>query len=256
MVTDTPAPPATGGSTSADGKITFLDIKAIDIGIGANGSVFIVTADSLTAGGHAIAKYNDGKLSKLPDCGAMRVAVSPQGMPWVVDYAGHILKYNGSNWDLLPGLATDIGIGADGSVFAIGREVASYTGGFNIMKWTGNAWQTLPDCAGIRIAVSPNGIPWVVNKLNIVYQYSGNYLWNPWYGVSGTDIGISANGAIYVAAQNITSGSKGNEAALYKYMVDGSWTAVPNAAATNVAVTPQGLPWWTNNAFALYKLNQ
>ncbi len=40
----------------------------------------------------------------------------------------------------MPGTATDIGNGADGSVFAVGTQDVSPTGGYNIMKWNGTGW--------------------------------------------------------------------------------------------------------------------
>lgn len=253
-VTATCAVVVTDNSTGVIGNtpsLTFnsasIGLKATDIGIGADGTVFLVGADTLTTGGHSISKYVNGTLTKLPDCGAMRVAVSPSGIPWVVDYAKHIRRYNGNSWDVISGNATDIGIGADSSVFAVGKDTVSYTGGYNIMQWKNNAWVNMADCAGLRIAVNPKGIPLVSNKANIVYQYTGNYLWTPFYGVAATDIGVGADGSIFTAAVNLSSGSTGSKLALYK-LVASNWTLVRNAQATNVAVSPQGRVWWIDGS--------
>ncbi|TWI99897.1 Ig-like protein group 2 [Mucilaginibacter frigoritolerans] len=235
---------------STSGSFTQIPAgKGSDIGIGADSAVYIVGADTLSTGGHSVFQLVGNTFVKLPDCGAVRVAVSPQGLPWVITQSNLILRYNGTSWDQLPGTGTDIGIGADGSVFIIGTLNVSPTGGFNIMKWNGTGWDTLPECAGVRIAVSPQGIPWVVNKSNIVYQYTGNLLWNPIYGVAADDIGIGADGSVYVTGlYNVVNPP------IYKYSSNG-WIQIEGITGINISVSPQGKPWWTDNSRFIFKLN-
>lgn len=219
-------------------------IKATDVSVGADGAVYIVGADSLSTGGYAVSQVIDGKTSKLPDCAAIRIAVSPQGVPWVVTKTHTILKYNGSSWDQVPGTANDIGIGGDGSVFIIGTQFATATGGNVIMKLNGTTWTLMPDCAGVHIAVDPQGTPWVVNLSNIVFQYGGTYLWNPIYGVSGNDIGIGADGSVVV------SGSDAN-AHIYRYLGNG-WSIIPDISGGSLSVSPEGSVWWIDSANVLH----
>lgn len=219
-------------------------IKATDVSAGADGSVFIVGADSLSTGGYPVSKIVDGKLTKLPDCAAVRIAVSPQGTPWVVTKTHTILKYNGSSWDQVPGSATDIGIGGDGSVFIIGTQFATITGGNVIMKLNGANWTLMPDCAGVHIAVDPQGTPWVVNLSNIVFQYGGTYLWNIMYGVNGNDIGIGADGSVVV------SGSDAN-AHIYRYLGSG-WSIIPGISGSSLSVSPEGSVWWIDSSNLLH----
>ncbi|MBS1531503.1 MAG: Ig-like domain-containing protein, partial [Bacteroidetes bacterium] len=166
-------------AVSATCKVTVVDQRLTDVGVGADGSVFVIGSDSVSAtGGYGIYKLVSNKLVKLPECAGIRIAVDPHGMPWVVNKSHLIFHYNGTLvWDQIPGTANDIGIGADGSVYAIGTQDVSPTGGYNIMKWNGSGWDNMPDCAGIHIAVDPHGTPWVVNRSNIVFQYGGTYLW-------------------------------------------------------------------------------
>ncbi|GGH17631.1 hypothetical protein GCM10007352_27880 [Mucilaginibacter phyllosphaerae] len=220
-------------------------IEGKDIGIGANGSIFIIGTDSTSASsGYSISELKNNQLTKLPDCGAVRVAVSPLGMPWVVNKAHKILKYNGTGWDELPGLATDIAIGANGSVFTIGTIEVSPTGGNNIMRWTGTAWEDMLDCAGTRIAVTPAGIPWVVNKSGLVYQFGGTYLWSAFNNVTASDIGIGTNGSVFVTGKNTGEGNPD----IFKFDGVYDWSNIGVTGGTNISVTPDGKAWWIDKA--------
>lgn len=242
-------------SASATCAVTVVNANATDVGVGADGSVFVVGNDSVSAtGGYGIYKWINGGLHKLPDCAAIRVAVSPQGVPWVVNKSNLIFRYNGTTWDQMPGAATDIGIGADGSVFAISTQFATITGGNTIMKWNGAGWDTMPDCAGIHIAVDPHGVPWVVNKSNIVFQYGGTYLWNPMQGIAGNDIGIGADGSVFVTGKDSTLTSYNPP--IYQFNSSGSgpiWSEVPGISGTSISVDPNGKPWYIDQTGVLHK---
>ncbi|BAU56196.1 tectonin domain-containing protein [Mucilaginibacter gotjawali] len=233
-----------------NGNITQIPGFGTDIGIGADGSVFVVGKDSVSpTGGYSISKLVSGNLVKMPECAAIRIAVSPQGVPWAVNKSHLIFRYNGSLWDQLPGTATDIGIGADGSVFIIGTTTVSPTGGFNILKWNGSDWDVMPQCAGVRIAVSPQGIPWVVNKSNIVYENTGGLLWNPVPGIAANDIGIGADGSVYVTGKDSTNANS----PIYKF-TNNSWAPVTGASGVSIAVSPSGLPWWVDKSNSIFEL--
>ncbi len=221
-----------------------------DVGVGANGSVFLVGSNQLPGTeGYRVYKYVNGELHKLPDCAAIRIAVDPNGNPWVINYQNQVLKYSNGAWQQEPGLATDIGIGADGSVYAVSTIVYSTTGGFTILKWNGTGWDTMTDCSGTRIAADQHGTPWVTNKSNIVYQYSGNVLWNPITAVQANDIGIGANGAVYISAWD--TGVFGYNPPIYQD-VSGNWVPVSNAFGTSISVGPTGTLWWLDTSGALH----
>jgi len=226
---------------------TIAAIKLSDVAVGSDGSVFAIGTDIVSpTGGFGIYKLVNNKLNKLPYCAGVRIAVGPDGKPWVVNKSNLIYRYRDSTqaWQQMPGTATDIAIGADGSVFAIGTVPSSLSGGYNIMKWNGSSWTNMPECAGIRIAAGPDGIPLVVNNSNLVYKYDGTRLWNVIVGVSANDIGIGANGAVYVTGNDAT-------AAIYKLNQSG-WTPVAGASGVNISVTPLGLPVYIDKAGMLH----
>jgi len=54
------------------------------------------------------------------DGGGVRIAVGPDGLPWMVNSVGNIYHDEGHGWVQQPGGGRDIGVGADGSVWLIG----------------------------------------------------------------------------------------------------------------------------------------
>ncbi len=75
-------------------------------------------------------------------------------------------------WRKLPGRARDIGIGADGSVWAIGMD--DRAGGHGIYRFNGSDWDKVPG-SGTQISVGPDGEPWVVNRSGDLYRSFGTY---------------------------------------------------------------------------------
>jgi hypothetical protein len=142
-----------------------------DIGIGANGSVFITDTTTVSpTGGFRVLKWNGSNWDIMPGAAGVRVAVDPSGTPWIVNKSNLIYKYNGSTWTPLTGQATDIGIGADGSVYIVSATFVSPSGGYRISKWNGSGWTATVSGAGINISVDPNGHPWTVNASELIYR--------------------------------------------------------------------------------------
>ncbi len=130
---------------------------AKDVGVGADGSVWVIGVNAV-GGGFGIYRWNGTNWTGI-DGGAVRIAVAPDGAPWVVNDAGGIFQRTGSNWQQRPGAAKDIGVGADGSVWVIGTNAVN--GGFGIYEWSGHDW-TPNDGGAEQISVDPQGLPWVV----------------------------------------------------------------------------------------------
>ncbi|WP_152683849.1 galactose oxidase-like domain-containing protein, partial [Pseudarthrobacter siccitolerans] len=91
----------------------------------------------------------------------------------------------GPRWIGLPGSASDIGVGANGTAWVIGTDPTP--GGHGIHYWTGNGWQGI-DGGAERIAVDNQGLPWVVNNAGKIFRREGNL----WIGLPGSarDIGV------------------------------------------------------------------
>jgi hypothetical protein len=216
-----------------------------DIGIGANGCVFITGVKEISGtGGFEIKTWQKNTWKTIEGAG-LRIAVDPKGRPWIIDKANLIFRYNGKKWIQMPGKGTDIGIGADGSVFIIGTEEVSPTGGKSIMKWNGSSWTQLPGAA-IRISVDNKGRPWVINKSKLIFRFDGPPYWTTLPG-TGTDIGIGKDGSVY-----ITSDSYMTDGYSIKKWDGNNWTGV-EGEGVNIAVSPKGIPWTITSSNKILK---
>ncbi|WP_027268893.1 tectonin domain-containing protein [Leptolyngbya sp. PCC 6406] len=207
--------------------------QAKDIGIGADGSVWVIGTGS-ESGGYGIYSWNGINWDKVGGS-AVRVAVAPDGTPWVVNSKGTIYKRENNAWRRMPGQAKDIGIGADGSVWVIGTGAES--GGYGIYRWNGTNWDKVGGSA-VHVAVAPDGTPWVVNSQGTIYKRENN-VWRPMPG-KANDIGIGADGSVWVIGTGAESGGYG----IYRWNGQG-WDNV-GGSAVQIAVAPDGTPWVVN----------
>jgi hypothetical protein len=145
-----------------------IDGTATDIGIGADGSVWIVGTKP-RFGGYGIYRWDGRNWEIVSDDGAVRIDVDPQGNPWIVNDNGNIYRRVGNRWEQLPGTATDIGIGADGSVWIVGTKPRF--GGYGIYRWDGRNWEIVSDDGAVQISVDNRGTPWVVDSEDYIYVW-------------------------------------------------------------------------------------
>jgi hypothetical protein len=136
---------------------------ATDISVGANGAVWIIGTDTV-AGGHSIYRWTGTHWAGSG--GAVKVAVGPDGSPWVINSAHHVSHLTRTGWTTLPGTATDISVGANGGVWIIGTDTVA--GGHSIYRWTGTRWAAPPGGA-VSIAVAPNGVPLIITQTHHIY---------------------------------------------------------------------------------------
>ena len=131
----------------------------------------VVVGGSPVAGGYGIWKWT-GSSWALADGGALRIAVDPIGNPWTVDSSNVIRRRIGGlagSWQVMPGLANDIGIGPEGSVWVTGTGTDA--GGFQIWRWVGSHWARVPGGA-TNISVGPGGDPWIVNSTHATLRWT------------------------------------------------------------------------------------
>ena len=221
--------PASGGPTWQQ-----LPGLATDIGVGRDGSVWIIGTNPVP-GGFGIFHWNGSAWDSV-NGGAVRIAVAPNGEPWVVNNAGNIFRSTDGKggWQQLPGVATDIGVGSDGSAWIIG------TSGSNP---AGNGIDT----EGNRIAVAPDGSPWMVNNAGKIFRSTdGKGGWQQLPGVA-TDIAVGSNGLGWIIGTNPVPGGFG----IFDW--DGSaWRSV-NGGAVCITVAPNGEPWVVNDAGSIFQ---
>lgn len=222
---------------------------ANDIGIGANGSVWIIGTDREGDSGFGVHRWTGNSWQKISG-GGKRIDVDPQGNPWVVNNQGRIWRYsvNAGKWQSIPGTANDIGIGANGAVWIIGTD--SQGGyGYGVHRWTGSGWKKISGGAK-RIDVDHTGSPWVVNNQGSVYRY--NVKTNSWETKpgQGNDIGIGRD-IVWKIGKTSVAG--------YGYKIEkwggASWNRPVDGAAEQISVEPNGKAWTVNKQKKIYRMH-
>ena len=202
--------------------------SARDVSAGADGSIFVIGVDRQNAAGFGVHRWNGSAFEASPGAG-MRIAVDPQGNPWVVNRQNEIWMWNGGGFTRMPGSANDIGIGADGTVYAIGNGERS-SAGWPIYRWTGRDWARI-NGYGTNVAVDHEGRPWVCNEQNAIYRWNGSsFEREPGTAV---DIGVGADGSVWAA---------GTDGKAHHYW-RGTWAPVLDSRdVRRVAVDRNGMP--------------
>jgi hypothetical protein len=198
--------------------------RAIDIAVaddssdaGSAADAWIVsTTQRPNNGGREVRKWN-GTTWDLASGGkgAIRVAVSAVGIPWIIDQTGAIFERSSTSvsagtWQPRgTQCAIDIGVGASGgadqtTTWAIGCQAVPGGSNFPIYEWNpGTSQWVLANGAGKRISVDQLGVPWVTALDNSVWRRtSASALTGTWVAASGRaandiaagPIGIEANG--------------------------------------------------------------
>ncbi len=148
-------------------------------------------------------------------------------------------------WNLLPGQARDIGVGANGTAWIIGSTKVGSAGDYNIARWTGSGWITVGG-GGVRIDVDPAGNPWVVNASHGIYYWNGtSFLHMPG---NANDIGIGADGSVFIISNTLYSNKKD----FYIQKWNGSsWVTLPGAGV-RISADQSGHPWVVNSSGTIY----
>ena len=199
--------------------------NATDLAIGADGSVWFLGADKAQGGFRIYRRLSSGAWESVPGA-AVRIAVDPKGVPWVVNDTKNIFRWDGKTWVMVQGAALDIGIGADGTVWVVGSDGAAY-------RWTGDAWKSVGGSA-VSIAVGPDGRPWTVDKDGNVKAYVGEK-WQGLPGSAAVDLAVDASGALYVLGGSRVPGGY----AVLRW--NGTeWTPEETGTGIRIAAGPKG----------------
>ena len=224
---------------------------ARDIAHGADGSAWIVGVDSVGYGDLGISKWV-GSVWASANGGGVRIGVAPNGVPWTVNAAGEIYRHSSAPdvglWEHMSGSATDIALGADGSVWIVAANNLG-NGDFGICKWNGLGWDAT-DGGAVRIAVAPDGVPWIVNTAGEIYRRTSYSPWEgSWQVVDGQarDIAVGADGSIWIIGNERVGFDDFRIAVWNAQSSDGGWVSADGAGVA-LSVDPSGAPWIVNAA--------
>ena len=173
---------------------------------------------------------------KVGKKGAKRVAVSPDGTPWILNDENNIYRATSGGWKRVPGKATSITIGADGSVFILGPIKAKT--GYKIYQLDREQkiWKAVPG-RGMRLAVDFTGVPWVISTAQMIFKQTTE----GWLKLTGRSKIIMGgqDGSMYVLDNTKTREGYG----IWKWhSKNRSWKAI-NGRANFLAVGSDGKPY-------------
>ncbi|MBT3341962.1 MAG: hypothetical protein HN712_22120 [Gemmatimonadetes bacterium] len=201
--------------------------NALDVGVGADGSVWVTHTPT-----NGIYRYTGAGWVGMGGHGN-RIDAGPNHDACVVVGDGGVWYGNGDvgNWSPLPGemFAQDVGVGADGIVWA-----TRATDG-RIFRHDGSTWLEMGG-NGKRIDAGPNGDAYVVTANGTVWYHNGtedNWVHLP--GALANDIGVGADGSVWITYQEDSSIGRWNAAVSIWEETDGH--------AQQISVGPDGTPY-------------
>lgn len=179
---------------------------------------------------------------------AQRIAVDPDGVPWVVTGDFKACCWRGGRWRQLPGHVGDLAVGPAGTIWAVGAPSDMSEDGCTLYRLDGEAWVPT-DGRALRIAVDGSNLPWVINAHQALYRMAAD---GRWQGVPGrmSEIAAGPEGSIWAIGAPETR-TEGDCPVFYW---DGRSWRQTDGFGQRIAVGPDGLPWVVNSHFSLYRL--
>jgi hypothetical protein len=228
--------------TNVDTSNLWQRIKGMfanDVGAGGSDTMWLLDARKAVPGGAEVVTLGLNSTAGMRrNGGAVRIDADGNSNGFVANDKGEMFRFAGGGWSRLPGVARDVGIGANGTAWHVGNNAVP--GGFGVFRWNGKGWDDMKG-GGVRIDVDPQGNAWVVNDAGQVYRYSGSG-WAGAPGVKARDIGVGANGSVFVT---------GHDGKVYKWDGKG-WTSRGGNGMVDITVTDKGVPVTVNEARELW----
>jgi radical SAM protein with 4Fe4S-binding SPASM domain len=180
----------------------------------------------------------------------VRIAVSPDGDPWIITADLAIYRRHGSGWQRMPGSAMSIAAGSEGSVWAIGTCQSTPEGGHPILRWNGSDWDEIEGTA-VDIAIGPDGLPWSVDGRQVIRRLTQDKGWIRVPGLA-TTIAVGPQGSVWCLGRREDRSADGFPILRWKR---GNW-ARTSRAGVRLAVDPKGFPWVVNASNGLSRLTR
>lgn len=204
--------------------------KAIDIGAGPEGNVWVVGADK------AAYEWHKGKwMKRSGNLKLKRIDVAGLHEVWAIAENNDIWRVRHSKWTKTKGKALDIGVGAGGHVFAVSTDRVPY-------EWDGKRWNRRPGSGQDKIDVDPQGNIWIVNHGKDVWRWDGRR-WHQVSGLKAQDIGVGPGGRVFAVGVDGKGYLWGGGNKWLKNQPSGGQASVTASARGPIIVNKSGQIW-------------
>jgi hypothetical protein len=218
------------------------------------GDAWILGETANAEGNYQVYQLQGSTWVKQPGAGT-HIAVGPEGYPWLITNGGAIYYWNGSAFELAPGkgCATWIGVGPNafgskyGDPWVIGCNGGAGRNG-NIYQLQGSTWVNRAGSGGAnKIAVSPEGIPWVIDAAGGIFYWNGSSFVGLAAGGCATDIAVASktvhsagpNGDVWILGCTLD----GSSYHIYELLLGTTWGEV-SGTGNQISLSPfGGVPW-------------
>lgn len=217
------------------------NVAARDVAIGKDGNVFISDSNS------NLQQWRNSSESFRSFPGQFaQVAVAPNGSPWGVTVSGEVWRHDGSKWLLIRSanlVARDIAIGCNGTVIVADREerLHRYIPLGNTFRPILGARADEAAPTGRRVAVDPQGNPWVIRN-DTVFRCEDGLCERQ--AMRAKEIAIGPEGTLMVVdldGQLQAFDARNN-----------TWQRLGLSAET-LAIGPDGFPWLVRNGTEVWR---
>ncbi|MFC1746029.1 tectonin domain-containing protein [Candidatus Riflebacteria bacterium] len=180
--------------------------------------------------------------------GIRRIDADPRGYAWGINKHGSLYHFDGRIWVKQPKhvKCTDIGVGAKGHVWAIGKKKIG--GGFQIMRYHNGSWQVIPGGGAVKVDVDGKGNAWVVTESNDVFRWTGKRFEHV-PGQKAMDIALAGNTPWLIGPH-----ARRKDGAIFRYSANGKWLKASGGAVA-ISGDTFGNAWVVNARHQIFRGN-
>jgi hypothetical protein len=240
------------------------------------GSAYVVQGNGTSGAGTWVTTSTDPYVVLLSDAtsatprgdGHLIITLPTDSVKWT-DVLTNIYYWNGTTFNsFAAGCATSIGVGPNSNGLTSGTPWITGCPGFyggqdfadgNQTIWKmekDGLWTKMQDDIATQVAVSPEGVAWAVNASGSILYWDGSAFVDNGYGGCARAIGVGPkvtyqdNGTPWIIG--CKAASDGNFD-VYQLQTGGtssfhltSWVKMQSDVATQISVSPEGIPWVIN----------